>query len=492
MERQEMEGETGVEGELSERVWQLGLGGGGDDGDGGGDDDGDGGGGVGDGAVSYPERPDEPNCSYYLRTGFCGYGARCRFNHPRDRNSVVGAMMASRGEHPERIGQPICQYYMRTGMCKFGASCKYHHPRHEGGSASLATINISGHPLRPGEKECSYYLKTGQCKFGMTCKFHHPQPAGIHVPAPGPLPTAAALPSAIYPYIQSPGPSSQQYGVVAGNWPVARHALLPGSYIQGSYGPVILSPGIVPMAGWNPYQAPMNPLASPSAHSSVGAGPIYGMPQLSSSAPAYAGPYPSMPSPAGPSGFNQKDHAFPERPGQPECQHYIKTGECKFGSTCKYHHPPQRSAPNTNFVLSPMGLPLRPGAPLCSHYAMNGICKFGHSCKFDHPMSKLSYSPSTSSLSDIPVSPYPAGSSMATLAPSSSSSELKELTSGSSKEAFTTRMLTSVGTAAGSVGSIFSRNLPLLQSGIQQPSQSSTPSTGSSSTTHVSEVRTSG
>lgn len=105
----------------------------------------------------------------------------------------------------------------------------------------------------------------------------------------------------------------------------------------------------------------MNPAASPSAQSSVGAGPIYyGMPQLSSSTPAYAGPYLSMPSPAGPSGFNQKDQAFPERPGQPECQHYVKTGECKFGSTCKYHHPPQWSAPNKNFILSPMGLPLRP------------------------------------------------------------------------------------------------------------------------------------
>lgn len=88
----------------------------------------------------------------------------------------------------------------------------------------------------------------------MTCKFHHPQPTGIHVPAPGSLPTPAALPSAIYPNIQSPGPSSQQYGVVAGNWPVARPALLPGSYIQGSYGPVILPPGMVPLAGWNPYQ----------------------------------------------------------------------------------------------------------------------------------------------------------------------------------------------------------------------------------------------
>lgn len=51
----------------AEPMWQMGLGG---------------------GDESYPERPDEADCIHYLRTGFCGYGSRCRFNHPRDRNSV--------------------------------------------------------------------------------------------------------------------------------------------------------------------------------------------------------------------------------------------------------------------------------------------------------------------------------------------------------------------------------------------------------------------
>ena len=37
---------------------------------------------------SYPERPDAVNCVYYMRTGFCRYGSRCRYNHPRDRAAV--------------------------------------------------------------------------------------------------------------------------------------------------------------------------------------------------------------------------------------------------------------------------------------------------------------------------------------------------------------------------------------------------------------------
>lgn len=37
---------------------------------------------VSDELGSYPDRPGEPDCIYYLRTGSCGYGSNCRFNHP--------------------------------------------------------------------------------------------------------------------------------------------------------------------------------------------------------------------------------------------------------------------------------------------------------------------------------------------------------------------------------------------------------------------------
>lgn len=44
--------------------------------------------GVEDNSNLYPDRPGEPDCIYYLRTGFCGYGSRCRFNHPTKRGQV--------------------------------------------------------------------------------------------------------------------------------------------------------------------------------------------------------------------------------------------------------------------------------------------------------------------------------------------------------------------------------------------------------------------
>ncbi|KAM7280297.1 hypothetical protein ACFE04_007431 [Oxalis oulophora] len=442
---------SGTETGLEEPMLHLGLGGGG-----GGDGDSDsGGGGGGGGTDSYPERPDEPDCIYYLRTGFCGYGVRCRFNHPADRVAVMAAARAGVGEYPERVGQPVCQYYMRTGACKFGASCKYHHPRQGGGSVIPVTPNYYGYPFRPGEKECSYYVKTGECKFGATCKFHHPQPADIQVPTPPLAPQLAPPPvpgPAVYPTMQSqPVPNSQQYGVV-----MARPHLLQSSYVQGPYGPMLLSPGMVPIPGWSPYPQPGSPVSSPTTQPVVGPSSMYGMTQLSPSAAAYTQAYQQVPSPAGPSSIiTQKEPPFPERPGQPECQFYMKTGDCKFGVSCRYHHPSDPTAPKQNFLLSPIGLPLRPGAQPCSHYAQRGVCKFGPACKFDHPIGggALIYSPSASSLADMPVAPYPMGSSIATLAPSSSSSDLRpESIPGP------TRMSSSVGTPSGSVGPIVAKN----------------------------------
>jgi len=132
------------------------------------------------------------------------------------------------------------QYYFKTGTCKFGSNCKYHHPKQDG-SVQSVILNNGGFPLRPGEKECSYYMKTGQCKFGTTCKFHHPEFGGIPV-TPG-----------IYPPLQSASvPSPHTYAPLA-NWQMGRSPVVPGSYIPGSYTPMMLSSGMVPLQGWSPY-----------------------------------------------------------------------------------------------------------------------------------------------------------------------------------------------------------------------------------------------
>lgn len=107
-------------------------------------------------------------------------------------------------------------------------------------------------------------------------------------------------------------------------------------------------------------QAPASPVVPSSTLSNVVSTQLYGITQVSSTAPAYTAPYQPISSSVGPSGTSQKEHSLPERPGQPECQHYMKTGECRFGPSCRYHHPPELIASKLNVVLSPVGLPLRP------------------------------------------------------------------------------------------------------------------------------------
>eukprot|EP00897_Mesotaenium_endlicherianum_P008301 jgi/Mesen1/749/ME000110S_11017 len=98
---------------------------------------------------AYPERPGEPDCSYFLKTGQCAFGFSCRYNHPPD-GQQAAPQGASWTEYPERSGQPDCQYYLKTGSCKFGATCTYHHPKKKagGGTSGRVVLNMGGYPLR--------------------------------------------------------------------------------------------------------------------------------------------------------------------------------------------------------------------------------------------------------------------------------------------------------------------------------------------------------
>ncbi|KAL5700065.1 hypothetical protein ACHQM5_025564 [Ranunculus cassubicifolius] len=311
----------------------------------------------------YPDRPGEPDCIYYLRTGLCGYGSNCRFNHP----PYTGQVAQYGGELPERVGQPDCQYFLKTGTCKFGATCKYNHPRDKHIAAQVP-LNILGLPMRQEEKPCPYYMRNWSCKFGVACKFHHPQPSGAVVPITGPAGYGSTS-SSVAP------PSGLSYADGLPAWSLPRTPYVSGTRMQGpqAYMPVVLSPsqGIIhTQQGWNNYTGTMSQTSSTVGSNFVYNNKNQGELRLSGQLPLLS------------SSVTQ----FPERPEQPECQYYMKTGTCKFGPTCKYHHPKERMAPMAAGTLGPYGLPLRPGQAVCTFYSMYGICKFGSTCKYDHPM----------------------------------------------------------------------------------------------------------
>ncbi|XP_068335694.1 zinc finger CCCH domain-containing protein 3-like [Pyrus communis] len=311
-------------------------------------------------ANSYPDRPGEPDCIYYLRTGLCGYGSNCRFNHPK----YASQGNQYNGELPERVGQPDCGYFLKTGTCKYGSTCKFHHPRDRRGAGPVL-FNVLGLPMHQEEKSCPYYMRTGSCKFGPACKFHHPQPQslGTVLPAFGSA-GSTVVPSSGVPYVGG-----------LSTWSIPRVPYISGPRLQTpqSYMPVVLPPqGIVPAHGWNTYVGNLSPVSSTGI---LGSNLTYNS------------------STWGESASNGQVHlsspSLPQRPDQPECRYFMSTGTCKYGIDCKYHHPKERIAES---ATTPLGLPSRPGQPVCSYYLMYGICKYGPTCRFDHPFMEQSAS----------------------------------------------------------------------------------------------------
>ncbi|XP_074564314.1 zinc finger CCCH domain-containing protein ZFN-like isoform X1 [Curcuma longa] len=353
----------------------------------------------------YPERPGEPDCSYYIRTGLCRFGITCKFNHPPNRVLAVAAARI-RGGYPERVGQPECQYFLKTGTCKFGATCKFHHPKDKAGIAGLVQLNILGYPLRPNEKECAYYTRTGECKFGSTCKFHHPQPSNAVVSLRG---------SPVYPSLHSPTtPSQQSYPAGMTNWTLPRSSFIPSPRWQASssYAQLILPQGMVHVPSWASYSGQLG--SSPESQQTTGSAPFYNPSHQGETSGGAQGKFSSYRPSSVTMGLYTaipRENVFPDRPGQPECQFYMKTGDCKFGAVCRFHHPRERSIPAPNCGLSPLGLPLRPGEPVCLFYSRYGICKFGPNCKFDHPMGTLTYGLAASPTADVPTVRHLLGSS---------------------------------------------------------------------------------
>ncbi|XP_072970856.1 zinc finger CCCH domain-containing protein 33-like isoform X1 [Typha angustifolia] len=302
----------------------------------------------------YPNRPGEPNCHFFLRTGICGYGSNCRYNHPTN----TGQETQCAGELPQREGQPDCQFFLKTGTCKFGLTCKYHHPRDKQGAQPFQ-LNFLGLPMRKDEKSCPYYMRTGSCKFGVSCKFNHPQPnnSGAMFPVPG---------ASSYGYAGSSmvPPSGLPFSGLP-TWSRIPYMSSPQMQDFPAYMPYLFptTQGTIPMQQtWSTYMGDISHI--PSAD-------VLGPNQISSTMNLLQ---------SGSSNLSK----LPERPDQPKCQYYLQTGSCKYGTSCKYHHPKERNQVAMS-TIGTHGLPIRPGQPVCTFYNMYGSCNYGPDCKFDHP-----------------------------------------------------------------------------------------------------------
>nr|CAB3477625.1 unnamed protein product [Digitaria exilis] len=86
--------------------------------------------------IIYPQRPGETVCDFYMKTGFCKYSQKCKFHHPMNRSASdaneiedpVHPLTLTLAGLPRREDAEVCAFYMRSGTCRYGARCKFDHP----------------------------------------------------------------------------------------------------------------------------------------------------------------------------------------------------------------------------------------------------------------------------------------------------------------------------------------------------------------------------
>ncbi|KAF6159991.1 hypothetical protein GIB67_033075 [Kingdonia uniflora] len=289
----------------------------------------------------YPDRPNEPNCIFFLRTGTCAYGVNCRFNHP----AYVGQAAQLSGELPERVGQPDCQYFLKTGTCRFGATCKYHHPR-DRKDVGQVQLNILGLPLRQEEKPCPYYMRNGSCKFGSACKFHHPQPVGSLLPVTAPMAygssgSTVGVPPSVYffPHFHQGTMSSVSSAGLLGSNNIYTSKNELGSSMQAHLSSPTSFPERLDQPECQFYMKTGSCKFGPSCK--------YNHPKerIAASATCALGPL-----------------GLPLRPGQAICTFYSMYGGCRYGANCKFDHP-MTAFYNYGMNVPTLTLPAPPSYP---------------------------------------------------------------------------------------------------------------------------------
>ncbi|XP_044349086.1 zinc finger CCCH domain-containing protein 8 isoform X2 [Triticum aestivum] len=349
-------------------------------------------------------RPGEKECAFYMRTRTCKYEETCKFDHPQwvPEGGIPNWKEGTKaGEsYPERPGEPNCPFFVKTGDCKFGSKCKFNHSKKKddgtvagpGDKESLFSGNstlpvkpsepcpeslISGNstlPVKPS-KPCPHYAK-GKCKLGTNCKFIHAkdmeapssggnesentataEAAGHHGAAHDSVSAKKSAPVALEHNSKGmpirPGEVDCSFYIKTGSCMYGRTCRFnhPGRHIQAS---------VVPGEMLNPAAKFLPSFDFRVTHVPIEPEPI----------------------------------TYPQRPGETVCDFYKKTGFCKFSERCKFHHPVDRSAPDSiakwepsqqPVTLTVAGFPRREDAEACAYYMKTGACKFGVQCKFDHP-----------------------------------------------------------------------------------------------------------
>ncbi|KAM0924104.1 hypothetical protein ACQ4PT_005096 [Festuca glaucescens] len=314
-------------------------------------------------------------------------------------------------KYPQRPGKLNCPFYMSKGICSYGFSCQFHHPpikaKSDGtrcpsqqgnhGVAEILELNSIGLPIREGARSCTYYMRNGACRYGKHCHFNHPEhvvDSQFYVPTESEDSALqlekssdhhttvddtshlkkssddATLDDISYPKKSSDHATLDDTS--SSTW------VLPPNILR-----MLLPPQKVPSST----EAKVIPVKKDSNWSSTSDNSDGCCSADSSDGPLCKQEH--VGSTDGP--LCKQEHVdYPERPGRPECPFYMRFGDCKFASACKYHHSKDKYPTRDNLEVPSLGgeqteYPERPGEPECPFYMKNRFCKYGAQCRFNHP-----------------------------------------------------------------------------------------------------------
>ncbi|KAG2536044.1 hypothetical protein PVAP13_9NG153700 [Panicum virgatum] len=221
--------------------------------------------------------------------------------------------------YPQRSGKLNCRFYMSNGSCSYGSSCHFNHPQlkaklevsnfpseQRNREVEFLELNRVGLPIREGARKCTYYMRNGTCKYGKKCCFNHPEQV---------LDVQPHMPT----------------GWDDTNLQSSPHSKKSAEYTtinDISSGSEILPPNILRMLLPPQNEPPCTEEKEMKVQKeAICDGTDYEHDFVMKSENVLQ---------------QQEKTIYPERPGEPECSHYMKHGYCKFQKSCKFHHPTYR------------------------------------------------------------------------------------------------------------------------------------------------------
>lgn len=174
----------------------------------------------------------------------------------------------------------------------------------------------SSYPLRPGEPDCRDYLRTGRCKYGESCKYNHPTNVEV---GGGVKPTNPGEP--LFPVRPNEPPC--QYFLKHGSCKFGQACKFnhPSGITHGLEGMQGVSNNALP-SGLVFLTTTANNASTFTIDSNGGLRHSGSLGEVASltTAPTNV-------------------QILPQRPNEQNCIYFLRNGRCKYGPTCKFHHP---------------------------------------------------------------------------------------------------------------------------------------------------------